>query len=176
MIDKEISLRKISEKDIQTLWQIAYGKEKNEWLNWNGPYFHDPVYTWSEFQEQAERYINNDFRYGIFDQDKLIGMVSAYYEDGDLQRWLDVGIILYDDQLWGRQIGTRALKLWLSHLFAMVELPHIGLTTWSGNLGMIRIAQKLGMTEEARIRKVRFWQNRSWDSVKDGVLREEWLG
>lgn len=176
MIDQEISLRKLSEQDLLLLWQIAYDRENPEWLQWNGPYFHDPIYTWSEFQSRAERYINNDLYYGVFDKDKLIGSVSAYYEDGDLQRWLEVGIVLYDDSIWGKSIGTRAMKLWLSHLFAEIDLPHISFTTWSGNLGMIRIAQKLGMTEEGRIRKVRFWQNQYWDSVKYGVLREEWQG
>jgi len=39
---------------------------------------------------------------------------------------------------------------------------------------MIRLAQKIGMIEEGRIRKVRFWQNQYWDSVKFGILRDEW--
>ncbi|GFH42147.1 hypothetical protein Hs30E_06980 [Lactococcus hodotermopsidis] len=71
-----------------------------------------------------------------------------------------IGLVLYAETTWGRQIGSRALKLWLTHLFATVDLPHIGFTIWSGNMGMIRIGQKLGMSEEAQIRKVRYWQNR----------------
>ncbi|GAX46510.1 GNAT family N-acetyltransferase [Pseudolactococcus reticulitermitis] len=174
MIDQEISLRKLNSDDLLPLWQVAYGKENLEWMKWNGPYFKDSVYTWDEFQALSSDYLNNELRYGIFEHAQLIGVVSAYYEDGDLQKWLEVGIVLYEERVWGKDIGTRVMKLWLTHLFEMTDLPHIGFTTWSGNLGMIRLGQKIGMTEEGRIRKVRFWQNQYWDSVKFGILREEW--
>lgn len=39
---------------------------------------------------------------------------------------------------------------------------------------MMRLGEKLGMEKEAQIRKVRFWQGQYYDSVKYGVLREEW--
>ena len=39
---------------------------------------------------------------------------------------------------------------------------------------MMRCAEKLGMQQEARIRKVRYYQGEYYDSVKYGVLREEW--
>jgi RimJ/RimL family protein N-acetyltransferase len=39
---------------------------------------------------------------------------------------------------------------------------------------MMRCAEKLGMQQEARIRKVRYYQGEYYDSVKYGVLKEEW--
>ncbi len=39
---------------------------------------------------------------------------------------------------------------------------------------MIKLGEKLGFTKEAQIRQVRFWQNKYWDSIKYGVLRDEW--
>lgn len=39
----------------------------------------------------------------------------------------------------------------------------------------MRTAEKLGMTKEAHIRKVRYWQGHYHDSIKYGILREEWL-
>ena len=170
----EISLRKLNVDDLLPLWHIAYGQKDPEWMRCNGPYFNDPVYTWEEFQQLSINYLDNDFRYGVFVHEQLIGIVSAYYEDGELQKWLEIGIVLYDEGIWGKNIGTRAMKIWINHLFEMNDLPHIGFTTWSGNLGMIRLGQKIGMTEEGRVRKVRFWQNQYWDSVKYGILREEW--
>ncbi|MGN1292109.1 MAG: GNAT family N-acetyltransferase, partial [Levilactobacillus brevis] len=59
-------------------------------------------------------------------------------------------------------------------LWTQTPLPHIGLTTWSGNQRMCHLAESLGLREEARVRQVRYWQGRYWDSVKYGVLREEW--
>lgn len=57
----------------------------------------------------------------------------------------------------------------------MTPLPHIGLTTWSGNYRMIALAESLSLKKEAEVRQVRFWQNKYWDSVKYGVLRSEWM-
>ena len=100
-------------------------------------------------------------------------MVTYYYED-EMRKWLEVGIVLYAGKQWGKGIGTRVLHLWIDHLFKEVDLPRIGLTTWSGNVRMIRVAEKLGMTMEARVRKVRYYEGEYYDSIRMGVLREEW--
>lgn len=39
---------------------------------------------------------------------------------------------------------------------------------------MIRLGEKLGMKMEARIRRVRYWQGEYYDSIRMGLLREEW--
>ncbi|GMK48630.1 hypothetical protein PghCCS26_57600 [Paenibacillus glycanilyticus] len=57
-----------------------------------------------------------------------------------------------------------------------MPLVRVGLTTWSGNNRMIRCAEKLGMTMEARIRKVRLYNGEYYDSIRMGILREEWEG
>ena len=82
MIDHEISLRKLNVDDLLPLWHIACGQKDPEWMRWNGPYFNDPVYTWEEFQQLSINYLDNDFRYGVFVHEQLIGIVSAYYEVG----------------------------------------------------------------------------------------------
>lgn len=75
---------------------------------------------------------------------------------------------------WGNGIASIALKTWLAELFAQhPELPHIGLTTWSGNIGMLRVSEKVGLLHEGTIRQVRYWQGTYYDSVKYGVLRSE---
>jgi len=53
-------------------------------------------------------------------------------------------------------------------------LVRVGYTTWSGNARMIKVGEKLGMTMEARLRKVRFWNGTYYDSIRMGILREEW--
>lgn len=39
---------------------------------------------------------------------------------------------------------------------------------------MIRVGEKLGMQLEARIRKVRYYDGVYYDSIRMGMLREEW--
>jgi RimJ/RimL family protein N-acetyltransferase len=64
--------------------------------------------------------------------------------------------------------------MWLEILFEQYDsLPHIGLTTWSGNKAMMRVSEKLGLKLEGQIRQVRWWQGQYWDSMKYGILRNE---
>lgn len=90
-------------------------------------------------------------------------------------RWLEIGIVIYDEKYWNGGYGTEALRQWITKTFNdYPETEHIGLTTWSGNIRMMKAAEKLGMLQEARIRKVRYWQGEYYDSVKYGILRDGW--
>lgn len=39
---------------------------------------------------------------------------------------------------------------------------------------MIRVGEKLGMQMEGRMRNVRFYEGKYYDSIRMGMLREEW--
>lgn len=85
-------------------------------------------------------------------------------------------IVIYDESFWSKGYGKEAFKIWISQSFKdYPELEHLGLTTWSGNKRMMGLAEKLGFLKEAQIRKVRYWQGFYYDSIKYGVLREEWF-
>lgn len=91
-------------------------------------------------------------------------------------RWLEIGIVIFDENFWSKGIGSKALSLWIDEIFNTEEnLEHIGLTTWSGNIGMMKCSLKIGMTLEGRIRKVRYNNNIFYDSMKYGILKDEWV-
>ena len=54
------------------------------------------------------------------------------------------------------------------------EIVRLGLTTWSGNKRMMKLAEKLGLKKEATSRKARIINNKYYDSVSYGILCEEW--
>ncbi len=171
-----IELKKITKADLVTIWEISYGPKADlEWMNYNGPYFNDPILTKKEFVTGWATQIINHHRFKMIVVDeKVVGIVTAYWEDGKLKHWLEVGLVIYDRSMWGKGIGTKVLKEWLLYLFSEYpELPHLSFTTWSGNPGMEKIGKKSGMTREGIIRKVRYWQGIYYDSVKYGILREE---
>lgn len=171
--DNELIIRPIEERDLYRLWELAYKEEAPEWKKWDAPYFtHHPV-TYERFMENAGSYIDNDQRWAMVVNGEVCGMVSYYFEDAQ-QIWLEMGIVIYRGQNWSKGIGTRVLKLWMSHIFNSLPVPRVGLTTWSGNKRMIRVAEKLGMTMEGRIRKVRYYEGEYYDSIRMGILREEW--
>ncbi len=104
----------------------------------------------------------------------MIGRVNRYWQSKETN-WLLLGIGIYDEKYWGKGIGAEAFNLWIEYLFReMPELVRLGFSTWSGNIGMIKLGQKLGFIEEARIRKARIVDDKYYDSLSYGILREEW--
>ena len=108
------------------------------------------------------------------ENDQFVGLVSRYWQSKETN-WLSIGIGIYDDSLWGQGIGYEALGLWCDYLFqAMPILTRLDLRTWSGNYGMMQLAQKVGFQEEARFRMARIVKGEYFDGMGYGVLREEW--
>lgn len=106
--------------------------------------------------------------------DRIIGVVTRYWQSKETN-WLSVGIVIYDPAQWGKGYGFQALGLWSEYLFKqMPELVRLDLRTWSGNIGMMALAQKLGYKEEACFRKARIVDGAYYDGMGYGVLREEW--
>lgn len=174
----KIELAVINEEDLLAIWEMSYGPKADlEWMKYNGPYFNDPIMDWEEFSFGFGRsLINDSLSKVIIFNNQIVGLVTAYWEDGELKQWLDIGILIYDSSLWGKGIGSVALSQWIAYLFNLFfYLPHIGFTTWSGNEGMQKIGEKCNMKKEAVIRKVRYLNGVYYDSVKYGILREEFL-
>lgn len=175
LTDNELTIRTIQTADLQKLWEIAY-RDNLEWMKWNGPYFHDPVYTQEEYlHEIGPKYdVEQAHKCLIECNGEPCGIITYSLEDGDMKRWLEFGLIIYSQQAWGHGIGRRCCMLWLRYLFQeFTHIQRIGFTTWSGNERMMRLGDKLGMTLEGRIRKVRYYGEQYWDSIKYGILREE---
>jgi RimJ/RimL family protein N-acetyltransferase/catechol 2,3-dioxygenase-like lactoylglutathione lyase family enzyme len=178
LTDGDLVLRPIEERDYKTLWQFIYGEPNPEWKKWDAPYFPIEYRDFDSFSKELKQRLDAEepvpSRLIIEVSGAVIGTVSYYWEHRP-SNWLEVGIIIYDPAYWNSGIGTRALRLWIHYLFeTMPSLPRIGLTTWSGNERMIRCAQKLGMQLEGRLRKCRYYNGAYYDSIRMGVLREEW--
>lgn len=102
-----------------------------------------------------------------------IGWVVAYYDEND-PHVTEIGIVIPEDSYWGKGMGTEALYLWIEYLFSERDLTRAGFTTWEGNRAMIRVGEKLGFIEEARIRKSCEVKGVFYDRIKMGILRSEW--
>lgn len=172
----KIKIRQIQPEEVEEFWQIAFSDPNAAWTKLNGPYFHDELPSKEEFINVLayRTWINNKDHLIITYDEKIVGSVGAHFEDGELKRWLELGITIYPENLWDKHIGGQALKLFISYLFEIYDLPHLGLTTWSGNPRMMHLAEELGMKQEAYIRQVRYYKGEYYDSVKYGILKSEW--
>lgn len=169
---EDVCLRTARRDETTYLWRSIYIEK--EWKIYDAPYY--PLEHQSRFQ----------FRFNLFKrlreaktamvidyQGEAVGYLSSYWEDQST-RWLEVGITIFTSNFWGKHIGRKALTLWISHLFEKTDVERIGLTTWSGNPRMMKCAEALGMRQEGRMRKVRYYQGHYYDSLRYGVLRDEW--
>lgn len=169
----------------------AHGGE-HEWQRTDGPFY--PNFT----AEGAQNWLGKlraDVQSGdwpvprqtaiIADaaDDSFIGQVSWYHweppseDDGQGSRVMalrSLGVSIYPPRYWSGGYGTEALKLWVGYLFDHSDSHRLDLETWSGNAGMCRVAEKLGFTEEARIRRARMVRGELYDRMIYGILREEW--
>ncbi|PEJ57173.1 GNAT family N-acetyltransferase [Bacillus sp. AFS002410] len=172
-IEQELQIRPINEEDLYTLWTLTFKEKAPEWKKWDAPYYEHKSMTFEEYLTTKDRVVNQDSMWIIEVEGKIIGIVSYYWEHKP-SNWLEMGIGIYDPQYWSGGYGTSALKLWIDHLFNTLPLVRVGYTTWSGNYRMIKVGEKLGMTMEARLRKCRYYDGHYYDSIRMGLLREEW--
>jgi ribosomal-protein-alanine N-acetyltransferase len=85
----------------------------------------------------------------------------------------ELAILLGDPTCHGKGVGLECCRLLVEHGFLRLNLHRIHLGTFSTNLGMIRIAQKLGMKEEGRRREAVFKNGVYVDVLEFGLLRSE---
>jgi len=174
----------IRDWQLNDLERYAYWQQPgHKWQDFDGPYFPrlgaDKIPTMiKQLRERIETKNWDAVRRTLAITRKsdagLIGQVNWYWQ-GKETNWLSVGIVVYDPDNWRRGVGYEALGLWCDYLWAaMPILVRLGLGTWSGNIRMMGLAEKLGFLEEARHRKARIVNGRYYDSMGYGILREEW--
>ncbi|MGM7684538.1 GNAT family N-acetyltransferase [Cytobacillus sp. Hm23] len=173
LVGNKVILRSIEQQDLPVLWDFIYGEDVPEWKKWDGPYFPLEKESIEEFKVSMAKHMQEASLFAIEVNGKLVG-TTTYYWEYKPTRWLEVGIIIYDPNYWSDGYGTDALILWVTEMFKRFPIERVGLTTWSGNERMMKSAEKLGMKLEGRLRKCRYHNGIYYDSIKMGVLRDEW--
>ena len=172
-----IELIKLELKDLEKYhyWKLPFHK----YHDFNGPYFTKrtekevDIFIEKTKKELLKNILDSKSKL-ITKNDKIIGEVSWYWKSEETN-WLEIGIVIFDEKYWNKGIGFIALKKWITYLFASKkEIVRLGFTTWSGNIGMMKLAEKLKFKKEAQYRKARIVKGKYYDSVSYGILREEW--
>lgn len=177
LIGEKVSLREATQEDVNELYYWKYEEKNQEAKKWNAPYI-------SEGRLTREEYMNSwDKEYELFPcvprllaviiDEKAVGTVSCYWVDKHTN-WLETRIVICDPDYWSGGYGTEAYRMWIDFLFESTPLHRLGMSTWSGNIRMMKTAAKIGMKEEARIREARIVNGEYFDSIKMGILRREW--
>lgn len=163
---RDIILRNLIESDIED-W-IRWETVQTEWMDWDGPDLEAPPFVEEEFRAECDALLKNPpigFR-NFFELDtaqgKHIGMVTAgltgdnfqYLTREELEAgtkyYHTIGIVICESSDWSRGLGTQAVVAFCKH-FLNHGRTDIRLQTWSGNIRMVRCAEKVGFVEINRI-------------------------
>ncbi len=78
----------------------------------------------------------------------------------------ELAILLGEKKFWGQGLGFEASRLLVRHGFEALNLNRIELGTPASNIGMQKIAEKLGMKREG-VKRAAFF--------KDGLFQDIWI-
>lgn len=182
-MSKSISLvlRELEIKDLEDY--LYWNHPSHEFHKLNGPYYgksnEEELRKHIEdlkilLQKGEKNVLINKKIIANKDTDEIIGQVNWYWKSEETL-WMEIGIVIFNDDYWGQGIGYKALKMWIDEIFEQnTKLIRLGLSTWSGNERMMKLAEKLGLKKEAVYRKARIVDNQYYDSVSYGILKEEW--
>ena len=157
-----IILRDMIESDIEDY--VRWYTVEREWENWDAPWEKEDACEettrkkWTKHYESVKDHPDDArrWRFEIEWNGRHIGWVSSYdidenYEwigknkDGQTV-YLAVGIDICELDVYGRGVGTNALRAFMNYHFDNGE-KELYTQTWSGNVRMIRLAEKLGFVE-----------------------------
>lgn len=156
---KDIILRDYRESDISD--DIRWMNVEVDWIRADTPWAPIEKVEPEQFRREMQAYlaaVPEDalrWRLEIEHQGRHIGFVSSYLLDeqyewvspaeaGDplsFRRGLSIAICASD--MWGRGLGTRALKAFMDY-YREAGIEEFYAETWSGNRRMLRCAEKLG--------------------------------
>ena len=171
MNNGNISLRYINENDIEDY--IRWTTVETEWNDWDAPWEIDDGDEFVMRQKAAIDKVPSVFGKLEIDTStgQHIGWVSSYYIDSDSEK-LAVGVDIPPIDARGKGNGYSALSLFMAYLFDQRNKSTLYTQTWSGNISMIRLAEKIGFHEVERIRNSREVRGSHYDGLTFSISKE----
>ena len=91
-----------------------------------------------------------------------------------IYRSAEFAVVIGEKEYWGKGYTTEAARFLFSHAFQKLNLHRIFTGTAATNLGMRKVAKKLGMTNEGVFIDATFLDGKYVDIYEYGILRETW--
>jgi RimJ/RimL family protein N-acetyltransferase len=91
-----------------------------------------------------------------------------------INRSAEFAIIIGEKDYWGQGYGEESLRFVLEHGFKKLGLNRIWTGTGSSNVGMQKLAERVGMVLEGRSRQGKYNEGKFMDIYHYGILAEEW--
>lgn len=175
-----IELRDIKLTDIEQYLYLNHPSRKFHNFNW--PYFKQrSEKELSNYIKSLEKNLKNwnnhvlENKKLIVDNNDEIIWEANWYWKSEETLWMEIWIVIFNEGFWWKWIWYIALKKWINQLFdTNPKIIRLWLTTWSWNIWMVKLAEKLKFKKEAVYRKARIVNWKYYDSISYWILRDEW--
>lgn len=169
-----LRLRDMIKDDIEDY--VRWFTSETEWGNWDAPWeghfegsAEEERAAWTKYYDAVKDLPEDTLRwkFEIEADGKHIGWICSYTDLGYLEnkdKLLAVGLDIPEPDDRRKGHGTEAFRLYLDYLRDRGHRSFFT-QTWSGNLPMMRLAEKLGFTEVIRIKDLREVDGRKYDAV-----------
>jgi len=178
--NKNITLRYIKEGDIADY--VRWTTTETEWCQWDAPWEDNDS---GEFvQRQRNSLGKTPERYSKLEIDtahgRHIGWVSAYKVGNEWacthkieSEKLAVGVDIPAVSDRGQGYGYNALVMFMKYLFEHENLLYT--QTWSGNMPMIHLAEKIGFTECDRLPNFCEVRGQKYDALTFSITKSDFF-
>lgn len=169
---EKIYLRTIGKEDLTD--------EYRDWFNDSEICFFNSHHRFPNYDENMKEYYERVIRsranlvLAIIDRGtgRHVGNVALQDIDS-LNQNAELAVIIGDKDFWSRGVGYDACSLIMRHGFTQLNLHRMYCGTFKDNLGMQKLALKLGFKPEGEFREQVFKNGNFRDVVRYGILRHE---
>jgi RimJ/RimL family protein N-acetyltransferase len=170
LVGQTLYLRVIEEADLNANYR--------EWFNDEEICKYNAHHRFPNYDQDMREYYEQEIKsqrnlvLAICDKkkDKHIGNIALQSIDA-LNQSAEFAIVIGDRSYWGKGAGKEAAALIVHHGFSELNLHRIYCGTAEDNIGMQKLAQNLGFTEEGRCREALFKSGKFKDMIYYGLLR-----
>jgi len=172
LVGEKIYLRGLEEKDIE-------GKYF-QWFNDSEVCKYNDHFRFPNNKQKMVSYLetifasNNNLVLAIVQKkdDVHVGNISLQNIDW-INRNAEFAILLGEKEYWGQGIAEEAGELIIAHGFEELGLVRVCCGTSENNIGMQKLALKLGMQEEGRRKKAIFKSGDYLDIIEYGLVKKD---
>ncbi|MGI8680585.1 MAG: GNAT family N-acetyltransferase [Mycobacteriales bacterium] len=169
-----VALRPVRRDELPTLYAWRQDLDLTAWTDtepWVALSYDEWSKRWDEPTSPKVAFFG--VQEGVADDGRLVGTCKLWGID-EYNRNAHIGIKLGAESDRGKGFGRDALALLVRYGFWYRGLHRLQLETFADNTAMRRCAERVGFTEEGRLRESGWAAGRFGDDVIYGLLATEW--
>ncbi len=173
---ERLILRKLRASDSDSIFRFCSNPEMTRYTLW------DRHLTLEDTHQLTYHYVLQREAEGAVDplgiilkqdwQQEIIGTIGCHWVDQN-SNCMELGYNIAFDY-WGKGIATEASRGLIDYVFRHMPIERIQVRILSENIQSIRVAEKIGLVYEGKLRSALYRYQRYWDILIYGILRGEW--